>query len=174
VRTPKAFVRQGGLPGTVNLFTSADVRFKALPYTGSAGLGRLQTETGKSLLAEDMNGDGTDDVIIGSPGASFVSTWRNNGVVHVFFGNTALAGDHILDSDYDLALKGPVPIGKLAGGKLGESVAAGKVTGSGARDLFIGVPKSVGPSTKTDSGVVVGIYDLSGSRAMPWLLLLLD
>lgn len=148
-----------GLPANVNLANDGDVLLKMKPYTTTGGLGRLQTETGRSLLAKDVNGDQTDDIIIGSPGASFDPLKRDNGIIHIVYGKSNFAAEYLLDTDYDMAIAGPNSNDKLADSKLGASIAVGDFNANNKPDIILSAPESVGPFTKTLSGVVLVLFD---------------
>src|SRR5262245_34234948 len=78
-------------------------------------------QLGFSLAAGDVNGDGTQDLVIGAPGVSANNTTRTNtGAVFVLFGSSSLGGAAI---DLGVANKADVEILGIANGdKFGASV----------------------------------------------------
>ncbi|MEQ9548974.1 MAG: FG-GAP-like repeat-containing protein [Coleofasciculus sp. G3-WIS-01] len=94
---------------------------------------------GWSVSSGDIDGDGTDDVIIGDPAAD-----SNNGNVHVIFGTT-LNGGHSGTFDIStapptdfLTFSDPSPSPNPKG--LGFSVGSGDINGNNKDDVIIGAP----------------------------------
>jgi hypothetical protein len=89
---------------------------------------------GYAVLAEDVSGDGTDDVIIGALWADGPAEDRpEGGEVYVMFGSTAVAGIR------DMKSQAPdvVTYGGAAGDRLGEEVSAGDINGDDRQDLVL-------------------------------------
>jgi len=89
---------------------------------------------GYAVLAEDVSGDGTDDVIIGALWADGPAEGRpEGGEVYVVFGSMALAGGR------DMKSQAPdvVVYGAAAGDWLGEEVSAGDINGDGRQGLVL-------------------------------------
>ncbi|HNT34542.1 MAG TPA: integrin alpha, partial [bacterium] len=87
---------------------------------------------GSALAIGDWNGDGVDDVIIGSPGADYGGR-SSCGVVYVFYGGTFTSGSVI-----DLSTQSPHVrvVGVAAGDGFGVSLSTGLFNSDGYADLF--------------------------------------
>ncbi|MEQ8756576.1 MAG: FG-GAP-like repeat-containing protein [Coleofasciculus sp. G1-WW12-02] len=116
---------------------------------------------GWSVSSGDIDGDGTDDVIIGDPAAD-----SNNGNVHVIFGTT-LNGGHSGTFDIStapptdfLTFSDPSPNPNPKG--LGSSVGSGDINGDNKDDVIIGAPDT--NIFNGETYVVFG-YDTRGSIA---------
>ncbi|RMF75485.1 MAG: hypothetical protein D6738_03755, partial [Acidobacteria bacterium] len=144
------YVFYGPVAASVDLATTAaDVEIHAQ----DAG-----DELGTSLAAGDVNGDGTDDLVVGAPGgASDQDLDPDAGEVYVFYGGG-------LSSTIDLAsTSANVTIfGARAGDRLGEAVAVLDVDGDGSQDLALGAPMADGEfESVTDGGVVFVLLNAS-------------
>ena len=100
----------------------------------------------------DVNGDGIDDLIVGTGSASSVADVRNDtGRVYLKFGSAGLGG--LLDlaaGSHDLIL-----LGAEAGDRLGDGVAAGDVNGDGIDELIVVASGADGPdNTRPDAGEI--------------------
>lgn len=114
---------------------------------------------GTSLAAGDFDGDGYDDLAIGSP-LEALGELSNAGLVHVVFGNgggLATTGSESLHQN----TAGVVGITE-AGDRFGGALAAGDFDHDGYADLAIGVAKeNIG--ALVDAGAVTVVYgDSSG------------
>lgn len=85
---------------------------------------------GASLAHGDLNDDGYDDLIVGSPGYSGAPTFE--GTVHVFFGP--------IPDGVDFSKADRVWTGESARDGFGEQLAVGDVDGDGVQSLLVGVP----------------------------------
>ena len=127
------------LASTVDLFDQADITLHLSGNGGVNDVGRIGFRTGKVLLAEDVNGDGIDDMTISSPYAFF--TRSENGWVHVVYGGTNLSSTYELDKDADLWVRTPEPTDDLAAGNMGEALAIGDFDADGNPDFALAAPK---------------------------------
>jgi hypothetical protein len=91
-------------------------------------------QLGASIATGDFNGDGIDDVIIGSPFSS-IGRREWNGKVSVVFGK---AKSKVKKVDFANSNPDIVFYGERAGDQLGTSVAAGDYNNDGIDDLIIG------------------------------------
>jgi len=102
-------------------------------------------QSGSSAATGDINGDGIDDVIIGTPGGA--PNGQNSGETYVVFGfdNTVTAIDTVelssLTGSTGFVLNGADDGGwAYAGDRSGFSVASGDINGDGFGDVIIGAP----------------------------------
>jgi hypothetical protein len=139
-------------------------------YFGASAGDRL----GYSVLAADVNDDGTDDVVLGATGVTAgVDPRTDQGRVYVFFGGSDFAADDQVDliqDNFDFAVTGAEGFGLL-----GYAMAEGDVNGDGARDLVVGAPFAGRPpgsppgSERTYVGeayIILGEGDLRGEKNM--------
>lgn len=111
---------------------------------------------GFALGAGDVNGDGTDDLVIGAPGADFPAAGDlarpDVGAAYVILGTPTLGGQTI-----DLAVPNHADViiyGVRTGDSFGSAVAVGNMGGLSSqplreqaiKDILIGAPESKGPS----------------------------
>ncbi len=111
---------------------------------------------GEALAVADFDGDGADDLAIGSPGEGIAFVGNTAGVVHVLFGD-ALPGQ-LSTTDSLFITRATLEGGSVAGMRFGESLAAGFFDNDGFGDLVIGVPRET-ISGEADAGMV---YALDG------------
>jgi len=128
----EAYVLTGPFPDSGDLELPGDA---ALTITGA----RPGDNLGFTVLAADLNGDGTDDLVVGAPGVTAGRDPRTDqGRVYVFFGKAGLSGS------FDLAPGGANPDFVVTGAegfsRVGHALAAGDVNGDGTADLVLGAP----------------------------------
>ena len=110
-----------------------------------------EEQFGYCLAAGDLDGDDSDELIVGAPGVADSSGSLHTGAVFVFRA-----------SDLD-ALSGSVPAADLAawvirgngGGRFGSAVAAGDFDGDGKEDLAVSAPAAGSVATVTRGEVSV-------------------
>ena len=129
----------------------------------------LGSQTGFALASADVNGDNTDDIIIGAPTSegpldrSFKTGW-----VYIFFGKKSNTPAELSAKNADVKLFG----GKSnRGALLGSSLAAADVNGDGLKDIIIGAPKGNVPRSRryniTNERSSAGIiYVVFGSKSL--------
>ncbi len=147
--------------GASNLGLTGSIDLASLDGTNGFTLngGTADDFSGTSVnKAGDVNGDGIDDLIIGSPNATSAA-----GISHVVFGASGLG----LTGSIDLAsldgTNGFILNGDAAGESSGQSVSsAGDVNGDEIDDLIIGAPNADpnGNSGAGSSYVVFGASNL--------------
>jgi hypothetical protein len=147
-----------GLPATID--TNSATGPSVVIYGANAG-----DLLGYSLAAGDVNGDGSQDLIIGAPGFSANNTTRVNcGAAFVVFGGTSMGHGTI---DLGVANKPDVEIVGIAGGdKFGTSVAVGNVGGlastsateQGIADILVGAPGFSFGLSKPNAGGAFLVY----------------
>jgi len=85
------------LPGTILDLRNLPGTYGETWITGTEEFGEL----GSSLASADVNGDGFDDLVLGAPGSVFPgapdSTFSSDGLLFVFDGSAALAGQRLID-----------------------------------------------------------------------------
>ena len=136
--------KSGPAPGSASLAERADVTFFGTDPIGFVGT---------SVAAGDVNGDGYDDVIIGSLANARTATSRS-GIVYVFYGGPRAPWRRDFDmSQADVEIRGNDL--DLAGFK----VEAADVDGDGRADIIIGAPGAGGPgNARPEAGVAYIIY----------------
>lgn len=148
----ETYVVHGGpsLPSTIDLdATSADLTI----YGDDEG-----DFSGRSVAAGDVNGDGTDDLIIGA-GEADVSGRQTTGESYVIYGGPSLPP--VIDLDTSSASL--TVYGDDAGDHSGWSLAAGDLNGDGVDDLAIGA-WGADPLERAGAGETYVIY---GGPSLP-------
>lgn len=149
-------------PGTVYLvFGRADIGGhvfiegeifdgRAVEITGRAANARF----GERLLMADIDGDGFDDLIIGTPREG------TGGVVDIIFGGASALPFQRAPID-SLAIPRTRIVSNIAGERLGTGLAAGDFSGDSGKELALGAPRW--PSEANGNGRVV-VLNLAGTR----------
>ncbi|MCP3917065.1 MAG: hypothetical protein GY711_16075 [bacterium] len=77
----------------------------------------------------DVDGDGTDDLVVGAPGSD--APGNSQGAVSVYFGGAGLVGATASEADVTFT-------GKSAGDEFGEDVVVGDLDADGVDDIVVG------------------------------------
>jgi hypothetical protein len=119
-----------------------------------------------SIAAGDVNGDGTDDLILGThEGDGPGNTRSGAGEAYVIFGSPTLNGAiDLAAGGANVTIYGEKP-GAL-GDRLGYGVASGDFSGDGIDDILVTAQWAGGPDNTrlaSDAYVIFGSLDLSGT-----------
>ncbi|NKB71187.1 MAG: T9SS type A sorting domain-containing protein [Candidatus Latescibacteria bacterium] len=135
----------------------------AMVMYGADGGGDSPDRLGEELVAADVNGDGTMDLLVGAYRADGPGNSRPDaGETYIVFGAASLRSRVI-----DMATPPDdvvVIYGSEAGAISGDALSAGDIHGDGYDDLFIGVPGDRGPLNRPGSG---GIVVIAGGPTFP-------
>jgi len=125
--------------GGAGVGNGGNLELSALDGTNGFRLSSAGDSSGVAIVstAGDVNGDGTDDLLIGAPGAS--PNGLGSGASHVVFGGAGVGSSgnlelSALDGTNGFRLSG-VAAGDVSGGAVS---AAGDINGDGVDDLLIG------------------------------------
>ncbi|MCK6524904.1 hypothetical protein L6R49_26165, partial [Myxococcota bacterium] len=118
--------------GTVSVTKTADATLTGDPASDA--------QAGDGLAAADVDGDGYNDLWIGSPGDDVGGL--NAGAIALWSGGVSLASGSLVGA--------PTLAGAAAGDKLGHALSAGDVDGDGLGDLLAG--SSTSDLAATDAG----------------------
>ncbi|NQV23806.1 MAG: FG-GAP repeat protein, partial [Rhodopirellula sp.] len=130
---------------------------------GASADDNLSQESG--IFTTDVNGDGIDDLIVGSKGGDGPTGSRSDsGEIYIYFGSISLGAATLDAAGTNGSAPDVIIYGATAGDKLGDrsGLAAGDVNGDGINDLIIGAHLADGPSnSRADAGEVYIIYGSS-------------
>jgi hypothetical protein len=138
------------LYGSASGLTASGDDFWHQDSTGIKGAAEVGDAFGSSLAACDVNDDGRDDLVIGSPGEA-IGSKTGAGAVSLLLGSGAgltHVGDQIWSQD-----SANVIGGAESGDNFGTSLSCGDFNGNGFMDIAIGTPgEDIG--SKVDAGAV--------------------
>jgi len=128
---------------------------------GMAGRAEAHAAFGETLAVGDFDGNGIDDLAIGSPGAGGAGN-DSAGAVTIMFGR----GRGLSTRNSQLIHLGTpgVPGDRMAGDEFGASLAAGDFDGNGRDDLAIGSPGRTANGRAAAGAVLVFAGSKSGIR----------
>lgn len=137
---------------------------ESVRITGAEGFSRL----GHAIAAGDVNGDGTDDIVLGGPfagrepGTPPGSPRTEVGEAYVIFGGPDLEGYvSIISGQQDFTISGAQQFGQF-----GAAVAAADLNGDEIDDIVVGASQSDGPEGAPEAAgtvyVFLGAEDLRG------------
>jgi hypothetical protein len=134
------------LSGELNIaFDEPDFWVSAQQHFGQFGV---------SVAAGDVNGDGTEDLVVGAPQTDLPDGGAAGGAVYVFFGGAGLGGRvFIADQAQDAWL-----FGAEAGDGLGFPLAVADVNGDGSGDIIAGARTADGQGNRQTSAGEIGIW----------------
>lgn len=154
-----------GLSGQGNQEWSQD----ALGNFGSSAQSESGDQFGTSLAAGDFNGDGKDDLAIGTPRENYLFT--DSGVVNIVYGGSnGLTGQGNQEWSQEALGTFGSSAQSESGDQFGAALATGDFNNDGKDDLAIGTPRE--NYLFTDSGVVNVVYGgsngLTGQGNQEW------
>lgn len=127
------------------------------------GTAATTEKAGTAVTSCDINADGTDDVILGAPNATYAAH-PNTGITYVMFGKTA-GWAATFDVSSINGTNGFEDTGTADNQLSGTALSCGDINGDGIADLAIGAPTT--NTTGTENGVVWVHYGHSGAWTSP-------
>jgi hypothetical protein len=154
--------------------TTADDQLWHLDSDGVAGTAQTDDHFGTSLTAGDFNGDGVDDLVIGTPFAdrllSPTESLADAGSLNVLYGQTGLGldtigqqqitQDDLITSSALSTIISPLEDGSQAGDLFGAGLVAADFDNDGFDDLAVGAPGATAGDVAHGGGVNV-LYGMS-------------
>jgi hypothetical protein len=125
---------------------------------------------GRVMRSGDINGDGIDDLIVGTPGADVGMPLRvDAGAVYIWFGKDSIAGSKDVAGSAGAA-PDLVILGASAGDQLSRDGALliTEIDGDGVADIFVGALLADGPGeARTNAGEAYIIFGRSSETPFP-------
>ncbi len=154
----------GGLEPTLKILSQKDSLFSG--WVNGDSYAGLWDIFGSSVACGDFNGDGVDDVVIGSPGETrggedAWTPWIHSvGAINIFLMNPS--STFSTQADFFLTQNSPlVPGGCEDYDYWGDSLCVGDLDGDGADDIMVGARmEDIG--TTSDAGMATVLYGGSG------------
>jgi|GEM_PF-992970 len=119
-------------------------------------------EFGASLAAGDFNGDGFDELVVGSPGEG-LGPRDNAGMFHVLHGSSA--GTSKFDVQVYVQNSGFARSANEAGDRYASALAVGDFDGNGLDDLAVGAPNEA-LGQRTNAGMITVLYSFAFSDSL--------
>jgi len=120
-------------------------------------------QVGFSVVSEDINNDGYDDIILGAPDSDGVmKETTTSGWVYIVFGKNKFSQAMDLKHEVDVSFWAGRGGGR---NRLGHALASSDINGDGIKDLIIGAPHFNGKNNqRVHSGAIFVVYGKSKLR----------